>query len=413
MILSALFNQHQFDPEELPETYPPEQAVKERVHNAVAQAYDSCAAHLPAHVDRNGLIDELLHELVGLGPIEYYLSDKSVSEIYVSGSNVVLQRNGQQVIAERTFSTNDLVMMAATRLLSVQGYSSNKPPLISEGRFSDGTLVHITLPPVAIKDGAVILIRKPQPSFPGLNEWIGQQILSEPMAIFLNECVKARRTLLIAGPQGAGRTSFANAIAAQIPDGSRIVAIENTSTLKLPQHTAVTLESQHHGAFEEQLDLEALIQHAIRMRPDVIIADELTGPEAHSFALAAAAGAAGSIGVLTALDAADALRRFEQLALLKGGQASIGLTRQIARSIDVVAVIHHFPDGSRRVVEISEVVGFQGHDVLLEPIFLFDHGGMGSQGGPQGQFKATGTIPRFYQALAKGGTSLDQGIFQS
>ena len=402
-----------FDPRELPESYPPEPEIKQRAHQALQAAYDSIATRLPPGINRDVLIDSLLNEAVGLGPLEYYLDDDLVTDIHINGpSRLVLERNGQLCTAERTFTSADFLYLAALRLLSVQGYGS-APPQMSEVRFNDGTLVHIVLPPVAV-GGPMIAVRKPRRRFATLDDLCQQGTLSPAMVEFLRQAIQARRTMIVAGPPSSGRTMFINALLAEVPDGARIIAVESTSMLQLPQHTALSFESQSSSPYGEAVELSALVNHAVRMRPERLVVDEIAGAEALGFLKATASGARGSIGVISAITAQDALEHLEQLALLAQNSATntTALIRQIERSVDLVLCLHRFSDGSRRLVEVAEVSGSSPHHIETETIFRFENDGMGAHGSTTGRFVATGSIPLFYRALQNGGVQLNTQIFK-
>jgi pilus assembly protein CpaF len=404
MIVMEAFLDH-FDPRELPEAYPADPDVKESIRQALLQAFDDVHAELPPSIDRDALLDALLNEAVGLGPLEYYLDDESITDIHVNGPNrIVLERQGLLQLADRTFTNPDFLYLAALRLLSIQGLGA-QPPLLNEVRFSDGTLVQVVLPPVAV-GAPVITIRKPRRHFLDLPQMIERGTLSPQLATFLQLCIEARRTLLVCGPRGAGRTSLTNALLGLVPDGARIIAVESTSMLQLPQRTAVTLEAQSASAFADAVTLESLVQHAQRLRPDRLILDELSGTEALGFLLTAAGGAAGSIGVLTALNPPDALRRLEQLSLLTGSSINPrALPQYIASSIDIVLCLHRFADGTRRLVEVSEVCSAVDGSPIVTPIFVFQP--------DTGRFIATGYTPRFCQALSMGGVAIPADLFSA
>ncbi len=411
IVMDAYFAR--IDPQELPQVYPPEPEARDRVYHDLAQCYEEESGQLPPGVDMNAVLDFLVNEAVGLGALEYFLDDESVSEIFIHRPDViVVEQEGRTVVSEHCYTSPDVLYMTVQRLLSMQGHTAMTAPPQSEVRFNDGTLVQVVLPPVAV-GSPLIVVRKPRRSFPDLNEMVQRQVLSPSMAEFLDVCVQARRTILVAGPQGSGRTSLVNALASLIPDGARVVAVESTAMLQLPQNTAVSLETQPPTAYAPAVDAETLVRNAARLRPERMILDTVRGTEALGFLNIVAGGAAGSLAVVTALGAQDAVRRLEQLVQMAAPASSPrGVVQQVAKGIDVVVVMHRFGNGRRRVVEIAEVCGANGADVDLETLFTFELQGMGEAGEGSGRFAATSYVPRFYRELESGGVSLNSSIFR-
>jgi len=401
-----------FDPRELPQSYPPENERKERAFAELSRCVDETSSQFSPGVDRNIVLDHVANEAVALGPLEYYLDDDSITDIYVNSADCVLyEKGGRLCVAPHTFTSPDFLYLAAQRLLAMQGYTAEDAPPQTEVRFSDGTLIQVILPPVAV-GGPVLTVRKPRRNFPSLSDLVEQQVLSNEMAEFLHQSIEARRTILVAGPTASGRTTLVNALLRLIPDGARIVSVENTAMFQLTQRSAIALETQPESAFSKAVTSEALVEHATRLRPDRLVVDSLMDGAALGFLKATAGGASGSMGVITGLSAQDAIRRLEQLALL-GQNSSAGgaLYEQIARGVDLVIVLHRFGNGTRRVVEISEVCGATSRHVDIETIFTFDLTEMGNFGEGGGRFAPSGYIPRFYRELESGGVNLDKNIF--
>lgn len=400
------------DVRELPEMYPPDEQSKMNIQEGLRQQLSSVS--IPGGVSQDELLGCLLNEAVGLGPLEYFLDDDSVTEILVNGpTSVIIERNGQRIAGERGFVNADTLYTVALRLLSMQGYTSNQVlPSVSEVRFGNGTLVQIMLPPVSV-GGATLVVRKANRAPRSLSQLVEQGFCSNAMAEFLHQCVEARRSVLIAGPHGSGRTTLASALLGLVPDGARIVCVERTSMLSLPHRSAIRLETQAANAYAPAVDMPELVEHAVRLCPERLVIDEIRGSEAHGFLLGCAGGAAGSFGIVAGWNAADATRRLASAAL-SGAHVSEaqGIIEQIARSVDVVVVLNQFPDGSRRIAEIAEVAGPAYGHVDLEPVFSFELEGMGQAGGGSGRFRASGYVPRFYRELENGGVQLDQGIFR-
>ncbi|MDX9721794.1 MAG: ATPase, T2SS/T4P/T4SS family [Myxococcota bacterium] len=401
-----------FDPRDLPQTYPPEPEWRERIYGELSRCVDQELGR-QGGIDKNALLDQVANEAVALGPLEFYLDDESVTEIHVNRHDcIVVERDGQLLAGEYGYTSVDFLYLTAQRLLSMIGHTPATAPLHSEVRFGDGTLVQVVLPPVAV-GSPLIVVRKPRRQYLPLEDFASKGLCSPNMLSFLETCLDARRSILIAGPNGSGRSSLLNALAAKIPEGARIVSVEATAMLQLPQRTAVCLETQPATPYGPAIDLESLMNTALRLRPERVLLDPIRGPEANLFMQATAAGAAGSIAVIGALGAQDALRRLEQLALSSTqGFSGRAIYDQLARAIDVVVVMHRFADGSRRIVEIAEVCGATSSHVDIETLFTYETQGMGDAGASPGQFLASGYIPRFYRELESGGVRLNSDIFR-
>jgi len=401
-----------FDPRELPQTYPPDSEWRDRAYNDLSRVVEEVAGNFQSGVDRNAVLDHVANEAVGLGPLEYYLDDDAITEIHVVGSDrILVQRDGRMTLAPYVFTSPEFVYLAAQRILSMQGYSPDNAPAVSGVRFNDGTLVQVVLPPVAV-GSPVITLTKPRRDFPNLGELVGDGTLSNSMAEFIHQCIDARQNILVVGPAGSGRTTLVNALLGLVPDGARIVAVESTSMLQMPQNSAVALEAQPSSPRDDGQDMATLVSEAARLRPDRLVVDDIRGAEALSLLEAIAGGATGSMGVTTALSAADGLRQLGTLASL-AARAGSGreMLQHIARTIDIVVATGRGADGTRRVVEIAETNGVGVGSVRLETVFAHDPDRTGPDG-QSGKFSATGYVPRFYRELENGGVRLDTGIFR-
>jgi pilus assembly protein CpaF len=381
------------DPRELPAHYPPSPEDRQPFEGAARDA----AGRAGAGAD---LANHLLNEAVGLGPLDALLDDPSVEEIYVNSFDQVLyKQEGRVVCAPRAYSHPDFLYLAAQRLLAGRMEEPDAQPL-EEVRFSDGTRVTLIMPPLAPR-GPALIVRKHRAQAPSLQELTQAGALSPAMAQLLTLAVESGRNLLIAGPRQSGRLELMGALGALIPEGARVVTVEDAPGLQLPQSSAVRLESN--AAY----DLRYLVKAALRLQPDRILLNALSGPEAYDWITAAAAGSFGSMALGHGLNAQDALGALTTLAQLGApGLSSAGLREQVARAVHLVVVAQRDAQGLLRVQQITEVQGVDFDDYRLNDIFTFRPEPSGGGHAP------TGYVPMFCEALRAAGIAVDNHLFQ-
>ncbi len=381
---------------DLPLEYPlPPGPQKSQIEGAVAAAVQIVAPQ----VDRTLLKERFTRQAIGLGPVEDYLDDPAIQSIYVNAPDrIVLRRDGALSVAPYMFAHPDLLDVAARRLLGPQ----EAPPLSDEVRFSDGTRVHILMPPLAV-DGPVLTIRKPHQSFPGLDELASSGAITSGMAEFLNRAVEAGRSILIAGPTSAGKTTMLAALVRHIAPSSRVIAVEEHSQLPLTEPSFIRLEANPSSG----VDMRFLVQNSLGMHPERLLLDECRGAEAYDWVTATASGTNGSMMTLHGTSANDALGRLESMCLLGTTDISPrGLREQIARAVDLIIVLHGTTEGSFRVQQISELQGVDLDAFRINDIFYY------RVEGTAGAFHPTGYIPLFYEDLRHAGLDVDLDIFR-
>jgi pilus assembly protein CpaF len=381
--------------QDLPRTYPPRPEDRAHFESMVQVAIDEVSPE----VDTDALRALIVSECVGLGPIERYLDDPNIEDIYINKyDQVLLQREGKLVQGRFVFSMPDLLQLAAVRLLGDDAETMGA----DEVRFRDGTRVHVVMPPIA-PQGPIITIRKPAAELPTLTDLIGDNVLSPGMADFLMRAMDAGRSIIIAGPTGAGKTSLLSALASLIPDGVRLISVEDYSRLELPQSSAVRLEASPSAGFDKRF----LLRQAVQMHPQRILLDECRGAEANEWVSAVATGTEGGMLTLHGTSPSDALSRLESMCLAGSPEVSArALREQIARAVHVVVVVHRTPKHGFRVQQISEVQGVDLDAFRLADIFYFRADGLA------GSFGATGYIPMFYEDMRQAGVNVDFDIFR-
>jgi len=369
---------------------------------------------LDPHLDREELIEDVLNEALGLGPLETWLADDSVSEIMVnSPTQVYVEREGRLERVEKAFSSAQAVLGVIERIVAPLGRHIDESSPFVDARLPDGSRVNAIIPPLALK-GPCITIRKFKRDLLGVDSLIGFGTLTPPMAQFLETCVKVRRNVVISGGTGSGKTTLLNVLAGYIPEIERIVSIEDAAELQLPQDHWIQLESRPANIEGKgQISIRDLVRNALRMRPDRIVVGECRGGEALDMLQAMNTGHDGSLTTLHANSTRDALARLETMVLMSGMELPVRAIReQIASAVNVILQQTRFADGSRKVTAISEVSGMEQDVITMQDIFRFKQEGFDAQGAVVGRFVATGFVPKFYDDLQQRGIPVDMEIFR-
>jgi pilus assembly protein CpaF len=369
---------------------------------------------LDPHLDRDELIEDVLNEALGLGPLETWLADDSVSEIMVnSPTQIYVEREGKLERVEKAFSSAQAVLGVIERIVAPLGRHIDESSPFVDARLPDGSRVNAIIPPLALK-GPCITIRKFKRDLLGVDSLIGFGTLTPAMAQFLETCVKVRRNVVISGGTGSGKTTLLNLLAGYIPEQERIVSIEDAAELQLPQEHWIQLESRPANIEGKgQITIRDLVRNALRMRPDRIVVGECRGGEALDMLQAMNTGHDGSLTTLHANSTRDALARLETMVLMSGMELPVRAIReQIASSVNVILQQARFADGSRKITAISEVSGMEQDVITMQDIFRFKQEGFDHQGAMVGRFVATGFVPKFYDDLQQRGIPVDLEIFR-
>ena len=359
------------------------------------------------------LTREVLHETVGYGPIQPLLDDPDVSEVMVNGPNqVYVEKNGKITKAGVTFVNDDHVLQVIHRIVSPLGRVIDVDHPAVDARLPDGSRVNAVIPPVSI-DGPSITIRKFGRERLNVAELIKFGSLTEGMAEFLNACVVARLNVLISGGTGSGKTTTLNVLSSFIPEEERIVTIEDAAELQLNQEHVVRMETKSPNPDGSGgMSIRDLVRNSLRMRPDRIVVGEVRGGEALDMLQAMNTGHDGSLTTLHANTPRDAISRLETMTLMSGLDLPIRVVReQIASAIDLIVQQSRLRDGSRKVTQITEVVGMEGDTVVLTDIFKFIQTGIESDGRVIGDLKPSGIRPLFENRLEMAGFKLKAEVF--
>lgn len=384
--------------------YPPEPETQDSCYAQLVDCVRECQVQIGA-VNTDALIDFLLKEACGLGAVDSLIDDAEVSAFNVYNfETIVVERKGHREISSLQFTSADTLYLVAQRLLAFNGVTPQNAPAVTEVRFGDGTQIEVILPPVSVASTSLV-VRKPSHEFRALSVLAQHEMLSHEMEQFLNLCVKARRNILIVGAQTSGRTTLLNALGAEIPDGERIVTVENSAVLVMPQLYVMNLEAQS-SSFGQNGDLASLIRQAGRLRAERVLADSIQSPaDAIAFVSALCSGAQGSMATCTGLNASEGFELFKRMI---GTDPAVN---GLVGNIDIVVNVRSFTDAKRRIVEIAEVSETSNGTYELIPLFVWTGSGMGNMAVGDGHFKALGNVPAFYRELERGGMALDPSIF--
>jgi pilus assembly protein CpaF len=350
--------------------------------------------------DRERLVTEVQHEAFGLGPIEFLMSDPTITDILVNTSKqVYIERHGKLERTDIRFHDDAHLMQIIERIVSRIGRRVDEASPMVDARLADGSRVNAIIPPLAL-DGPILSIRRFGADPLTMPDLIQLNSIPEIVAEVLAACVRARLNILVSGGTGAGKTTLLNCLSNYIPQEERIVTIEDSAELKLQQEHVVRLETRPANIEGKgTITQRDLVRNALRMRPDRIIVGEVRGGEALDMIQAMNTGHDGSISTIHSNSSRDALSRLETMMLMAGiNLPERALREQIASALNVIVHLARLSDGSRRLVEFSEVTGMEGSVITTQLIFRFEQKTI-EQGKVVGEFVATGVRPQLLTRL--------------
>src|SRR5579863_10222758 len=363
--------------------------------------------------EREKVIEEILDEVFGLGPLEPLLKDPSISDILVNGfENVYVERAGRMVETNIRFKDQAHVRMIIERIVSAIGRRIDDSSPIVDARLADGSRVCAVIPPLSLI-GPVMSIRRYGKKVLSSEDLLKNETLTTGMLDFLSGCVEARLNVVVSGGSGSGKTTMLNTLSRFIPEEERIITIEDTAELRLQQSHVVRLETrpmniEGAGAITQR----DLVINTLRMRPDRIIVGESRGAEALDMLQAMNTGHDGSMTTVHANAARDAFSRLETMVMMASQNVPDRVIRQqLASAIHLVCHVSRLSDGTRKVTGIAEVVGVKGDQIEMQDIFNFDRTGVTERGKVVGSFRATGLQPLCLDRLRGFGIRLSKAIF--
>ncbi|MHB8211245.1 MAG: ATPase, T2SS/T4P/T4SS family [Acidithiobacillus sp.] len=369
----------------------------------------------PPEIDRQRLVKEVLDEAVGLGPLEDFLADATITEIMVNRfDEVFIERQGKLLAAPASFSSELAVRHIIDRIVAPIGRRIDESSPLVDARLADGSRVNAVIPPLSLK-GACITIRKFSKKRLQMEDLMAYGSIEARMAHFIQVCVQQRKNIIISGGTGSGKTTLLNVLSNYIPDHERIVTIEDAAELRLYQPNLVSLEARPANMEGKgQIPIRELVRNALRMRPDRIVVGECRGGEALDMLQAMNTGHDGSLTTAHANTARDMLSRLEVMVLMAGMDLPLTAIReQIASAVDIIVQITRFSCGSRKVTSICEVTGTESGTIQLQELFTYKQQGYDAEGRVRGIFRATGAVPEFYEVMRERSLPVDLSIFQT
>lgn len=363
--------------------------------------------------DEERLIQELLNDAFDLGPITPYLLDEEISDILVNTHRqVYVERLGRLEMTDVQFRDEAHLRLIIDRIISRVGRRIDESTPLVDARLPDGSRVNAIIPPAAI-DGPILSIRRFRRKALSMENLMELGSISDPMARFLNGCIRARLNMLITGGTGSGKTTLLNILSRYIPETERVVTIEDSAELQLQQPHVVRLETRPPNIEGKgTIAQRDLVRNALRMRPDRIVVGEVRGAEVIDMLQAMNTGHDGSLSTIHANTSRDALHRLENLVLMAGlALPDRAIREQVASALQLIVHVSRVSDGSRKVLSIQEIVGMEGPVVTMQEIFRFRRTGMGKDGAVEGVYEATGVVPHLLERIELAGVNMD-GLFE-
>jgi pilus assembly protein CpaF len=388
--------------------------VRAEIRAAVAKLVEEEKTPLSL-VEKDRVIEEILDEVFGLGPLEPLLQDPTVSDILVTTPKLVyVERGGKLYRTPVEFKDDAHLLRIIEKVVSRVGRRVDESSPLVDARLPDGSRVNAAIPPVAV-DGALLSIRRFGRHALKGEDLVAKLAMTEGMLELLKGCVKARLNILICGGTGSGKTTLLNAVSSYIPEDERIVTIEDAAELRLQQTHVARMETRPPNVEGTgAIHIRQLVINALRMRPDRIIVGEVRSEEALDMLQAMNTGHDGSLTTLHANTPRDGLGRLEVMVGMANSNMGIRSIRaQIASAVDLFIQTSRFSDGTRRITHITEVVGMEQDIITLQDIFLFEKTGITESGKVLGRFRATGIRPKFYDRLKQCGIALPPQMFQT
>ncbi|MDR1462259.1 MAG: CpaF family protein, partial [Azoarcus sp.] len=360
---------------------------------------------LPKNIDKALLGEQVLHEAIGLGPLEPLLDDDSVTEIMVNAfDQIFIERAGKIVKSPISFTDDRAVISAIERIVAPIGRKIDESSPLVDARLKDGSRVNAVIPPLALKGPSITIRKFPKRRLYG-EDLLKFGTLDEAMLEFLSFCVRQAKNIIISGGTGSGKTTLLNILSNFIPAADRIVTVEDAAELRLHQPNLVSLEARPaNSEGKGAIPIRELVKNCLRMRPDRIVVGECRGGEALDMLQAMNTGHDGSLTTAHANSSRDMLSRLETMVLMAGMELPITAIReQIASAIQLIVQQTRFKCGSRKITAITEVTGVESGRIQLQDIFIFDRDGYTAEGKVKGRFTATGAVPEFLEELREAG----------
>jgi pilus assembly protein CpaF len=393
------------------ETPPLGERYEELLKGLIFKAYEQANGDLGP--DEQVFLDEIFEYATDYGAMAAFFDDPQISEIMVNGPDqIFIEKQGKLNLTDATYDSELQLRLALNHIINPFGRFANYKHPTVDAHLKDGSRVNAVIPPVA-QQGTCISVRRFLKDKLSVQDLIDKNALTQAMADFVAVCVAARLNIIVAGNTSSGKTTFLNILARSIPDDERIVTIEDSVELQMMQTHKVSLEARppdYNG--DGQVTIRDLVRNSLRMRPDRIIVGEIRGGETLDMLQAMNTGHDGSMTTVHSNGPRDTLSRLETMTLMAGFELPVlAIRKQIAAAVDLIIYLTRFPDGTRKVTQISEVAGMESEVITLTDIFVFQQTGMDQEGRPVGQFRPTGLRPMFAPKLEAKGYRLDRQMF--
>jgi septum site-determining protein MinD len=391
--------------------------LRQRTMRAINTALtEEAGVLISSREERERLIKEITDEVLGLGPLEDLINDPQITDIMVNHKNqIYVERQGKLELAPKRFVSNEQVRRIIERIIAPLGRRIDESVPMVDARLADGSRVNAIIPPLSLT-GPTLTIRKFGRERLKISDLIRLNSLSDIMGEFLRVCVLARKNIIVSGGTGSGKTTVLNVLSEFVPDGERMITIEDAAELKLHHQHWVRLESRPANIEGKgSISVRELFRNSLRMRPDRIIIGECRGPETLDMLQAMNTGHDGSMTTLHANSTHDVLARLDSLILMSGIEIPLRAIREmIASAIDMIVHTARLSDGSRKVMQITEITGMIDElHIGLKDIFVFSQVSVNEKGKIQGEFRPTGIIPTFLEDIKKRGIPLSEEVFST
>ena len=368
-----------------------------------------------SNVERNYLFNLIENEINGYGPITELLDDDNVTEIMVNSPNEIYIEVDGQLLRDETISfiNDEHIIRTIQRIVQPLGRTIDSANPMVDSHLPDGSRINAIIPPLSLK-GPVLTIRKFKKSMDNIESLIGNGTLTPYMARFLQACVEAKLNIVVCGGTGSGKTTLLNILSNFINANERIITIEDAVELRLKQNHVISLETRNVNYEKDgEITIRDLVRNSLRMRPDRIIVGEVRGKEAFDMLQAMNTGHDGSLTTLHANSPVDALNRLETMILMSEMDIPLRAIRgYIEKALDLVVNIERLSDGRRKITSISEVVGFDGENIVLKEIFAFNQNGLTDRGEINGEFVLYNYVPYVYKKIKNRGIDSVDDIFE-
>lgn len=392
-------------------------ADRERVRSMTVYLTDNFLAANAislSQLDHEKLIASLLGDVLGFGPLEPLLSDPEVTEVMVNNAGqIFVERHGQITRSPIAFDSDKQLMSVIQRAIGAAGRRVDESSPMVDARLADGSRVNVVLPPIVLKGPAVTIRRFSQKRLTA-DDLVDFGAASPAMIAYLRAAVRSRASIIVSGGTSSGKTTLLNVLSHFIPEGERIITIEDAAELQLEHEDLITMQTrlpnvEGVGA----VTIRDLVRNALRMRPDRIVVGECRGGEALDMLQAMNTGHEGSLSTIHANSPEDALSRLETMVLMAGTELPAkAIARQIAAAVDIVMQVERLRGGKRRIVRIAEIVGLRESEVQMRDLFTFRQTGLSADGDAVGIHTATGQISRLLERFRMSGEELSESIFE-